>query len=371
MHRLTLSDDDRRARDLLVSWLEEVGAQVEVDEMGSIFGRRPGRDAALPPVMTGSHLDTQPRGGRFDGVLGVMGALEVLRTLQSTLRRRLVDWTNESRRAAMPPALGGRTGPRLGVGGRKDSASATSWRASATGARSPPRAARSTPTTSSTSSRGRALSARAAPSACRAASSACTGTTSHRGDGQPGRHDAHGRPGRRPGDRRRDGPRGQGPAGEDGRRDGRHRRRAAPASQLAQRDPGAAHFTVDIRAWDDELALRAWELLRAEFRAIAARHGCGSASRRRGACSTTSSRPTRRARARDGRAPRILHAGHGERRRPRRQLPGHRGTAAMVFVPSVGGRSHVEVEETSWEDCEAGANVLLQCVLASAEHRRE
>ena len=76
-----LSDEDKRARDLLVSWLEEIGAQVTVDEMGNIFGRRPGKDDALPPVMTGSHARLAAQGGRFDGVLGVMGALEVLRTL--------------------------------------------------------------------------------------------------------------------------------------------------------------------------------------------------------------------------------------------------------------------------------------------------
>ena len=98
--RLALSDEDRQARDLLVGWLGELGLAVAVDEMGNVFGRRPGRDDSLPPVLMGSHLDSQPQGGRFDGVYGVMGALEVLRTLadhevETERPLVLVDWTNE------------------------------------------------------------------------------------------------------------------------------------------------------------------------------------------------------------------------------------------------------------------------------------
>lgn len=100
VQRLTLSLEDKQARDLLVSWVEQIGLDVSIDEMGNIFGRRHGKDDDLPPVMAGSHADTQPKGGRFDGILGVMGALEVLRTLeeQEIETRRpvmLVDWTNE------------------------------------------------------------------------------------------------------------------------------------------------------------------------------------------------------------------------------------------------------------------------------------
>jgi N-carbamoyl-L-amino-acid hydrolase len=100
VHRLALSDEDRAARDLFVSWFRDLGLDVRIDEMGNIFGLRPGRRNDLPPVMTGSHLDTQPKGGRFDGALGVMGALEVLRTLHDNgvETERLVvivAWTNE------------------------------------------------------------------------------------------------------------------------------------------------------------------------------------------------------------------------------------------------------------------------------------
>jgi len=77
VQRLTLSDEDKKARDLFVNWLKALKLEITIDEMGNIFGTRPGRARDLPPVMSGSHVDSQPKGGRFDGILGVMGALEV------------------------------------------------------------------------------------------------------------------------------------------------------------------------------------------------------------------------------------------------------------------------------------------------------
>src|SRR5260221_8522765 len=69
--RLALSDLDRDGRNLFIGWAKAAGCTIGVDAMGNIFARRPGRNNALPPVMTGSHLDTQPTGGRFDRVFGV------------------------------------------------------------------------------------------------------------------------------------------------------------------------------------------------------------------------------------------------------------------------------------------------------------
>ena len=69
--RLTLTDSDREMRDQFVAWCEDAGLTVEIDEMGTIFGRREGTDPTLPPVIVGSHLDTQINGGRFDGIAGV------------------------------------------------------------------------------------------------------------------------------------------------------------------------------------------------------------------------------------------------------------------------------------------------------------
>ena len=98
--RLTLTDSDREGRALFISWCEKAGATVAVDTMGDVFAQRAGTDNSLPPVAVGSHLDTQPTGGKFDGVLGVLSGLEILRTLNDlNIRTRhpivVVDWTNE------------------------------------------------------------------------------------------------------------------------------------------------------------------------------------------------------------------------------------------------------------------------------------
>lgn len=98
--RLALTDLDREARDLFVDWCEAAGCAVSIDQMGNIFARRAGRDDSLPPVVTGSHLDTQPTGGKFDGVYGVLAGLEVIRSLndldyETEHPIEVVVWTNE------------------------------------------------------------------------------------------------------------------------------------------------------------------------------------------------------------------------------------------------------------------------------------
>ena len=98
--RLTLTDLDKQGRALFARWCEAEGCVLKVDEMGNMFARRAGVEDGLPPVMMGSHLDTQPTGGKFDGALGVLGALEVIRSLNDLkikTRRpiEIVNWTNE------------------------------------------------------------------------------------------------------------------------------------------------------------------------------------------------------------------------------------------------------------------------------------
>lgn len=98
--RLALTALDKEARDLFRHWCEEAGCTVSVDAIGNIFARRAGSDNSLPPIMTGSHLDSQPTGGKFDGAYGVMAGLEVLRTLNDLgIKTRApieaVVWTNE------------------------------------------------------------------------------------------------------------------------------------------------------------------------------------------------------------------------------------------------------------------------------------
>jgi N-carbamoyl-L-amino-acid hydrolase len=98
--RLALTDLDREGRDLFVRWCRDAGCSITVDRMGNIFARRPGRNDSLPPVVTGSHLDTQPTGGKFDGVYGVLAGLEVIRTLndhgfETEAPLEVSVWTNE------------------------------------------------------------------------------------------------------------------------------------------------------------------------------------------------------------------------------------------------------------------------------------
>jgi beta-ureidopropionase / N-carbamoyl-L-amino-acid hydrolase len=100
VNRLTLTDLDRQSRHLFIDWCKAAGCTITIDAMGSIFARRPGQDNTLPPVMVGSHLDTQPTGGKFDGALGVMAALEVVRSLndRDIKTRHAIEiamWTNE------------------------------------------------------------------------------------------------------------------------------------------------------------------------------------------------------------------------------------------------------------------------------------
>ena len=110
LRRLTLSDEDGIMRDLFAGWARQAGFAVAVDRLGSMFVRREGSDPELPPVLIGSHLDTQAAGGRFDGILGVLAGLEVLRTLDATgiaTRRAIevVNWTNEEGARFYPPMI--------------------------------------------------------------------------------------------------------------------------------------------------------------------------------------------------------------------------------------------------------------------------
>jgi len=108
--RLTLTDSDRQVRDWFVKTCESIGGTVTIDEMGNIFVRRPGKDNSLPPIAIGSHLDTQPSGGKFDGILGVLSGLEVLCTLNdagytTNAPLEVINWTNEEGSRFNPPML--------------------------------------------------------------------------------------------------------------------------------------------------------------------------------------------------------------------------------------------------------------------------
>jgi beta-ureidopropionase / N-carbamoyl-L-amino-acid hydrolase len=109
-NRQTLTDDDAKGRRLFQKWCEAAGMTVSVDSMGTMFAHRKGEDESLPPVMVGSHLDTQPTGGRYDGVLGVLGGLEIIRTLndlgiKTKYPIEVVNWTNEEGTRFAPAML--------------------------------------------------------------------------------------------------------------------------------------------------------------------------------------------------------------------------------------------------------------------------
>ena len=109
--RTALSADDKAGRDLFVGWCREAGCEVAFDQVGNIYARRAGRDAARRPVATGSHLDTQPHAGKYDGIYGVLAGLEVVRTLNDArvVTQAPIDvivWTNEEGVRFGPP-LGG------------------------------------------------------------------------------------------------------------------------------------------------------------------------------------------------------------------------------------------------------------------------
>jgi N-carbamoyl-L-amino-acid hydrolase len=109
--RLALSDEDRRVREWFVEACRAEGCEVRFDELGNLFARRPGRRSDLHPIAMGSHLDSQPTGGRFDGILGVLAGLEVVRTLnehriETEHPVEIIDWTNEEG-ARFAPAMQG------------------------------------------------------------------------------------------------------------------------------------------------------------------------------------------------------------------------------------------------------------------------
>ena len=109
--RLTLTDLDKQGRDLVTRWAREAGMTVTIDRIGNGFMRRPGRNNNLPPIMTGSHIDTQPTGGKFDGNYGVLAGIEVVRTLndhgiETEAPIEVAFWTNEEGSRFVPVMMG-------------------------------------------------------------------------------------------------------------------------------------------------------------------------------------------------------------------------------------------------------------------------
>ena len=381
VQRLTLTDEDKRGRDQIVAWLKEIDLAVTIDEMGNIFGRRPGTEDGLPPVMTGSHADSQPKGGRFDGILGVMGALEVMRTLHEhrvKTRRPLVfvDWTNEEGSRFAPAMVSsgvwagklerdyvyGRTdingkkfGEELVRIGYKGPAPARTWPVHAYfeyHIEQGPMLERQKKT----------IGAPKGIVCLHWYDVYLTGEANQVGPTpMEGRHDA------------------LCAAAEMILATNRLPERVggnlvATVGEIQNKPnsrniiPDGVHFTVDIRSWDDDHAVKAWELLQKDFQEVAARRGTPTRIDETWRCPHAPFAEPLVQRVLDtagelGYTSLHMVSGAGHDASYMNQVC----PTAMIFVPSIGGRSHVEVENTAWSDCEAGANVLLHCVLKTAD----
>jgi N-carbamoyl-L-amino-acid hydrolase len=375
-----LTDEDWHARDLFVQWLEALNLDVTIDEMGNIFGRRSGTNNDLPPVMCGSHIDTQPRGGRFDGILGVMGGLECLRTIcenhVETVRPIIVvDWTNEE---------GTRFSPAMAGSGVWTGKLERDWIYGRTDIDGKVFVAE----LERIGYRGK-VPARAFPVHAYVEYHIEQGPILEREKKQIGVPE--GILGISWCDVYLSGTANQvGPTPMEGRNDALC---AAAEMILCVNEmpdkvggnlvatvgeihnfpnsrniiPDSVHFTVDIRSWDDAHALGAWNELKKDFEAVAAKRGCPIRIEETWHVDHMpfDEKLVSRAFASSEKLGYVAHkmrsgAGHDA---------GYMSTVAptaMIFVPSIGGRSHVEVENTEWDDCESGANVLLQCLLESA-----
>lgn len=379
VHRLTLTETDKQARDLFVEWLKELDLDISIDQMGNIFGRRPGTEE-LPPVISGSHIDSQPKGGRFDGILGVMGALEALRTIKENnieiLRPiDIVNWTNEE---------GSRFAPAMLSSGVWAGFLDLEWAYDRTdfhGARFEDELER-------IGYKGK-IPARKQPFHAYYELHIEQGPRLEKENGTIGI--PKGIVGIYWFDVYISGTANQvGPTPMEGRNDAL----CAAAEMILKVNelpgrmggnmvatvgeihngpnsrniiPDNVHFTVDIRSWDDELAGRAWETLRKDFSEIAGRRGCPlnidetwHVQHNPFAAELVDNIAGKSEMLGFQYLPMVSGAGHDA------TYMAMIGPTAMIFVPSIGGRSHVEIENTSWEDCEAGTNVLLHCLLDSA-----
>jgi len=380
VHRLALSDEDKAARSLFIKWLKELNLEVSIDEMGNIFGKRSGLKNSLPPIMAGSHIDSQPSGGRFDGILGVMGALEVMRTVHENnveTHRPLVivNWTNEEGSRFSPATMGSGVWAskldlqwiysRTDISGKKfiDELNRIGFRGDVPAKAFPVHAyfeyhIEQGPILEK---QGKDIGAPEGIVGITWMDVYLTGTANQ-----------------------------VGPTPMEGRNDAL----CAAAEMILKIDqlpekmggnmvatvgeihnspnsrnivPDGVHFTVDLRSWDDELANRAWDDARSDFETIAARRGC---SIRIEETWRVNHMPF------DSKLVQlVLDNAEAFGYSPLKMISGAGHDAgymsmiaptAMIFVPSIDGRSHVEVEDTTWEDCEAGANVLLHSMLESA-----
>ena len=376
IRRLALTDLDREVRDWFRREVEALGCTVTVDEVGNMFARRPGRLDDLDPIAIGSHLDTQPTGGKFDGNLGVLAGLEVLRTLhdlgyETNAPLMLVNWTNEEGARFAPAMLG--SGVWAGVFDRAyadsradrdgvtfgEAIEGIGYRGEAAAG-----AVRLGAMIELHIEQGPILETEGATigvvegvQAMRWYELALTGRESHAGSTPMRlRQDALVAAARIvtavDAIARAHGPAGVGTVGLI---------EASPNSRNVI--PGAVFMSVDLRHPDDAVLAR----MEADLHAAVAEAGAGGVAL---ALKLTWDSPAvrfdpevvaavRAGAARAGFSTRDMVSGAGhDAAYTARRVP-----TAMIFVPCAGGLSHNEAEATSREECAAGAQVLLNAVL--------
>lgn len=382
IQRLTLSDEDKLSREQLIGWFQEEDCEIHIDPIGNIFAVYPGKNRSLSPVLTGSHNDTQPNGGGFDGILGVLAGLEIISTLKENnvlLERDFVvaAWTNEEGCRFTPGCTGSgvwagnfdlqkmyrledKDGNKMGdelerIGFKGDS---------------------NYPPTDLHAAfelhieQGPILDSKNIPIGIPAGIVAqrwydvdIYGESNHAGT-----------------------------TPMVGRKDALHtfslihqviQQFALKATDLVatvgeiQLNPNSrnvianhVHFTIDVRGWDIEQIDTVCQKIEDSIETISSDSGCTSAHQKvwNG--------------AREEFSPKLIDL--IEKNSQKLGLTSHRmyssaghdmvhvnqvAPGAMIFVPSINGKSHSELEKTSYADCAAGTNVLLHCVLDVAnEH---
>ena len=374
--RLALSDADRDARQQLCAWLAELGCEIHVDAMGNIFGVLPGTNRTLPPVMTGSHGDSQPLGGRFDGMLGVVAGVEVVHALRDagiTLLRDLVvaDWTNEEGSRFTP----GCTGSGVWAGKLEqqamyalkdqqgiclgDELARIGYRGDSRYFPRPVHAAFELHI-----EQGPVLEEKNMPIGLpqgivclRWYNVRVQGVPNHAGPTPMGsRHDAvyaFSLMASRIFEIARDSGQVVATVGEV---------HASPNSRNVI--AGDVQFTIDVRGWNEAATDDVCRRIEAALAEAARQAGCQVMPERiwqvaRVPFDTRLREMVREAASSLGLPCLDMVSGASHDMIYIAQVaPG-----AMIFVPSIGGRSHAEVENTAWQDCAAGTDVLLQCLL--------
>jgi N-carbamoyl-L-amino-acid hydrolase len=374
--RLALSDEDRDARNRMRAWFEEAGCETKIDRMGNMFFVRPGRNRALPPVMTGSHCDSQPQGGRFDGILGIVGGLEAVCALNdagATLERDLivVNWTNEEGSRFTPGTTGsgvfagkldreamyalkdrdglifGAELERIGYKGDEDFNPGPLHANFEYHIEQGPVLER----------RGMTIGVPKGIVCLRWFDVFIEGVPNHAG-----------------------------PTPMDERQDAIHAfaRMASeifaigldsdgvvatvgevhPSPNSRNVIAGKVHFTIDVRGWDETETDRVCAEIERTVAEKARVTGTTAELRRTWEVERAPFHPRLVSLIRDTARELGLPALDMVSGASHDTVYINQSTpSAMIFVPSIGGRSHAEVEETSWTDCAAGADVLLNCLI--------